>query len=172
VSGGKQVFFPPFTLDTSNQCLQRGSERIALRPKTLAVLAHLVEHPHRLVSKEELMSAAWGEESTPFVGRDAELNRLRHHLELANAGKRQFVFVTGEPGIGKTTLIGALLKTLLISVSVITAVGLCIEQYGAGEAYLPILDLLERMCSLPIRETIIEYLRHSTRRAGSRACLF
>jgi hypothetical protein len=45
--------FPPFRLDTVNECLWRGEgvteERILLAPKALAVLRYLVEHPGRLV---------------------------------------------------------------------------------------------------------------------------
>ena len=41
--------FPPFRLDTVNQCLWRGDdaaeERILLAPKAFDVLRYLVEHP-------------------------------------------------------------------------------------------------------------------------------
>ena len=40
----------------------------------------------------------------PFVGRDAELQELRQAWSLAIAGDRQIVLVSGDPGIGKTTL--------------------------------------------------------------------
>src|SRR5262245_21713986 len=40
-----------------------------------------------------------------FVGRDAELAALANHLDRARDGRRQVVFVTGEAGIGKTTLL-------------------------------------------------------------------
>jgi class 3 adenylate cyclase/pimeloyl-ACP methyl ester carboxylesterase len=43
-------------------------------------------------------------ERTTFVGRDRELERLRHHWERVRTGKRQLVLLTGEPGIGKTRL--------------------------------------------------------------------
>jgi len=102
---------------------------------------------------------AGGESFLPFVGRAAELEQLRHHLELASNTKRQLVFVSGEPGIGKTTLVEAFLKTVLISLGVISALGLCIEQFGTGEAYLPVFDLLERLCSLPGSETLLDCLR-------------
>src|SRR6266849_8534583 len=50
--------FPPFRLDTVNQCLWRGEgpaeERILLAPKAFAVLRYLVEHPGRLVAHPEL----------------------------------------------------------------------------------------------------------------------
>src|SRR6266852_2308964 len=55
--------FPPFRLDTGNQCLWRGDglaeERILLAPKTFAVLRYLVEHPGRLVTHDELFEALW-----------------------------------------------------------------------------------------------------------------
>jgi DNA-binding winged helix-turn-helix (wHTH) protein len=40
-----------------------------------------------------------------FVGRETELEQLHRWLEKALSGKRQIVFVTGEPGIGKTTVV-------------------------------------------------------------------
>jgi hypothetical protein len=40
----------------------------------------------------------------PFVGRDAELQELRQAWRLAVAGNRQILLVSGDPGIGKTTL--------------------------------------------------------------------
>src|SRR5262249_42280198 len=40
-----------------------------------------------------------------IVGRDEELARLTAWLERARAGERQVVFVSGEAGIGKTTLV-------------------------------------------------------------------
>src|SRR6266850_7304134 len=55
--------FPPFRLDTVNQCLWRGDgvaeERILLAPKAFAVLRYLVEHPGRLVTQDELFEALW-----------------------------------------------------------------------------------------------------------------
>src|SRR5262249_12271981 len=40
-----------------------------------------------------------------FVGREAELTQLHQWLEKALRGERQIVFITGEPGIGKTTVV-------------------------------------------------------------------
>ncbi len=45
-------------------------------------------------------------EGSTFVGRDAELARLAHLWEQARAGNRRAVLVAGEPGIGKTHLVG------------------------------------------------------------------
>src|ERR1700757_2586977 len=53
--------FGPFRLDPVNQCLWRGETRITLTPKVFAVLRHLVDHPGRLVTQEELLEAIWPE---------------------------------------------------------------------------------------------------------------
>src|SRR5258705_2968212 len=55
--------FPPFRLDTVNQCLWRGDglteKRLLVAPKAFAVLRYLVEHPGRLVTQNELLEALW-----------------------------------------------------------------------------------------------------------------
>ncbi len=53
--------FGAFRLDTLDQCLWREDVRIALTPKVFAVLRHLVEHPGRLVTQDELLTAIWPE---------------------------------------------------------------------------------------------------------------
>lgn len=45
-----------------------------------------------------------------LVGRDRELELLVRLLEEGRAGSPQIVFVTGEPGIGKTSLLAQLLR--------------------------------------------------------------
>ncbi|HJY79778.1 MAG TPA: winged helix-turn-helix domain-containing protein, partial [Candidatus Binatia bacterium] len=47
-----------------------------------------------------------------LVGRESELRQLHEWLEKALYGERQIVFVAGEPGIGKTTLVDAFLARL------------------------------------------------------------
>src|SRR5437867_4527115 len=56
--------FPPFRLDTVNQCLWRGTDlaaedRITLTPKAFAILQYLVEHPRRLVTHDEFLDVLW-----------------------------------------------------------------------------------------------------------------
>jgi len=56
--------FPPFRLDSVNQCLLRrrdtgDDERIRLTPKAFAVLQYLVENAGRLVTQEELLNSLW-----------------------------------------------------------------------------------------------------------------
>jgi TolB-like protein/DNA-binding winged helix-turn-helix (wHTH) protein/Flp pilus assembly protein TadD len=53
--------FLGFTLDTERQLLVRGNEAVRLRPRTYDVLVYLATHAGRLVSKQELMNAVWGD---------------------------------------------------------------------------------------------------------------
>jgi DNA-binding winged helix-turn-helix (wHTH) protein/predicted ATPase len=96
----------------------------------------------------------------PFVvGRDRELAQLRDSLERARAGERQVVFVTGEPGIGKTTLVEAFLADLTADAGPRVVHGRCIEHYGVSEAYLPLLDAMTRRCRERDGEHTVRLLR-------------
>jgi predicted ATPase len=55
------------------------------------------------------------------------------------------VFVTGEAGIGKTALVEAVVHPLRGDPGLGLGHGQCIEQYGAGEAYLPLLEALGQL---------------------------
>src|SRR5208283_1377813 len=76
-----------------------------------------------------------------FIGRAEPLSRLRRAWDIACSGKRAFVWIAGEPGVGKTTLIEQFTASLG---EVACARGQCVEHYGAGEPYLPFLEALQR----------------------------
>lgn len=77
-----------------------------------------------------------------FVGRNDVLSRIRSSLEKILHGERQIVFVTGEAGIGKTALVDTFARYLAFDQNIRIGRGQCLEQYGTGEAYLPILDAI------------------------------
>lgn len=52
--------FGEYTLDAARGALYRGGEEIHLRPQSFAVLRYLAENAGRLVSKDELFAAVWG----------------------------------------------------------------------------------------------------------------
>ncbi len=93
-----------------------------------------------------------------LVGRETELAQLHKWLERALRGQRQIVFVTGEPGIGKTTLVEAFLQKAAGNGELCIGRGQCIEHYGAGEPYLPVLEALGRLCREPGHERLLEVL--------------
>lgn len=55
----KRLQFDRFVLDLHRGCLLLDGQELALRPKTFAILRHLIENPGRLVSKDELFAAVW-----------------------------------------------------------------------------------------------------------------
>ena len=208
---------PPVRIEAENEWAWCGDRRLELTPKSFAILRHFVDQAGRLVTKEDLLAAVWGdtvvseaaltscirdlrraladtsrtpryietvhrrgfrfigpvERSRPaaasrsgppperpatLVGRDAELARLHAMFDIARDGRRRLVFVTGEPGIGKTTLVETFLGELDAD-AVRIGRGQCVEQYGAGEAYLPMLEALGRMARSPRRDGLVETLR-------------
>jgi predicted ATPase len=95
-----------------------------------------------------------------FVGREPELDQLRHYLEKALRGERQLVFVTGEPGIGKTAFVEAFLSRATKDEKIRVGRGQCVAHYGAGEAYLPWIDALSQLGRSQGKEPLTRLLRH------------
>lgn len=198
-------------LDLENEQLWQGERLVPLRPKPFAVFRFLVEHSDRLVKKEELLTAFWGDavvkegvlktalaeirralgdtgeapryiatlhrrgyrfigqiEISPksseprrpgrepragtesaFVGRQAELASLRAAVGRVVEHRRQLVFISGEPGIGKSTLVDVFLEQLEHRDSFWVARGQCVDQFGAGEPYMPFFEALSRLSKGP-----------------------
>ncbi|MGO9241481.1 MAG: ATP-binding protein [Bryobacteraceae bacterium] len=213
--------FPPFRLDTVNQCLWRcgeaqEQERILLTPKAFAVLQYLLEHAGRLVTQDELLEAVWPDtfvqpevlkyqiadirsvlgdrprnplfietlprrgyqfiaavrESEPaepspsarasparLVGRDGALGKLRNWLCGTLKGQSQIVFITGEPGIGKTALVDEFQRLAVAAEpSLRIARGQCVEGYGGAEAYYPMLQAVGQLCRGPQGNRVVDIL--------------
>ena len=203
--------FGSFRLDLLDQCLWHEGVRIPLTPKLFAVLCHLVDHPGRLVTQDELLGAIWPDtyvqpeilrkyilelrkvlgddpkspryietlpkrgyrflappEEAPLipalaslpgpVGRDPELAALDGHLGTARQGQRQLVLVTGEAGVGKSTLLDAFEQRLAGQGGLRIARGQCVEGFGGKEAYYPILDAFGQLIRGAGAEGIIQVL--------------
>ena len=66
--------FEDCELDTEAYELRRAGEPVQLQPQVFEVLAHLVRHAGRLVTKEELLDGIWGDR---FVSESALTSRLK-----------------------------------------------------------------------------------------------
>ena len=148
--------FDGFRLEPPPGGVWRGDVRLALRPRSLAMLRSLVAHAGRVVTKAELRQHVWGGTHVtdtvlrvsvqeiraalgdtaaapqyletvasqgyrlhvggepedpppltagPIVGRQQEVARLEHWFQRAAQGTRQLVFVSGDIGMGKTTVV-------------------------------------------------------------------
>lgn len=105
------------------------------------------------------------------IGRATELTQLQECVDRARNGRRQLVFITGEPGIGKTTLVNEFLRSLSeqssrrpvsrhpgIPATPRIARGQCVDLYGPTEPYLPILEAVDRLCRASDGAAVIEVL--------------
>ena len=204
------IAFGPFRFDVTHGRLYREDQVISLRPRSLAVLRYLVEHPGRLVTKAEFGQHVWAgahvTESVlrasvkdiraalgdvaaapryletvgrqgyrflgggdlavpalsppgPIVGRQRELDALQGWFQRAATGTHQLVFVSGEGGMGKTTVIDLWLARLAAGSEVRVAWGPCVEHYGEGEPYLPLLGALGQLSRQPGGQAIPAVLR-------------
>jgi predicted ATPase/DNA-binding SARP family transcriptional activator/predicted negative regulator of RcsB-dependent stress response len=83
---------------------------------------------------------------TPFVARERELEKLDRFLHLALADRGRVVFVTGDAGSGKTTLIDEFTQWAMASnEDLIVAGGRCCTQVGIGDPYLPFREILQML---------------------------
>jgi DNA-binding winged helix-turn-helix (wHTH) protein/tetratricopeptide (TPR) repeat protein len=82
-------------------------------------------------------------EAPLLIGREAALTRLRVAFKRASAGERQLIWIAGEAGVGKTSLIQSFLSELPPNVATF---GQCVEHFGTGEPYLPLLEAVKELC--------------------------
>jgi hypothetical protein len=82
------------------------------------------------------------------VGRERERAEIADAFRAAANGRRHVMFVSGEAGIGKTTLVDAALDDLRRTTGPRPVIGRgqCVEQYGGGEPYLPVVEAMAAIC--------------------------
>lgn len=212
-------------VDTAAECIWRDGEQVRVPPKAFLVLRQLMERPHHLITKRDLMDAVWrdtyvsetvlnvaigqlrqalGDDprqprfietvhrrgfrwiapptdesggtrnrsdltSNPsdisseslFVGRADPLAALKLCYARAENRQRQVVFVTGDPGIGKTTLVEEFLRGLPSRTSVLLGRGQCLEAVHAVDPYRPIFEALESVLRDGGAETRALFARHA-----------
>src|SRR5215471_16192316 len=107
-----------------------------------------LEHVRAELAAKCTLSSSTQTFSGNVVGRTRELEKLLAGMDAAFAGQGKVMFVTGEPGIGKTTLFdqlqaGRRARGILCA----TAIGRCSERLGETEAYLPVLEALDTLLS-------------------------
>src|SRR5437867_2224402 len=93
-----------------------------------------------------------GEQLTPLVGRDRELEQLALALDHAQKGHGQVVGVVGEAGVGKSRLFWEFIEShsnrdspILVSSA---------ASYGKATPYLPVIDLLKAYFQIEPRDDV------------------
>ena len=95
----------------------------------------------------------------PLVGRQGEVDTLASWFQRAAQGARQLVFVGGEAGVGKTTVVELWLASLAAGSEVRIAWGQCVEHYAEGEPYLPLLEALGQLSRGPDHQDVVAAFR-------------
>jgi class 3 adenylate cyclase/predicted ATPase len=95
------------------------------------------------------LQRAAGRGFTKFIGRDREMEALRHAAELARAGRGQIVSAMAEPGVGKSRLFYEFKATSTSGWMVLEALSI---SHGKASAYLPVMDLLRNYFEISIAD--------------------
>ena len=117
---------------------------------------------YRFIGK--LQRATLGESDAPttasrLVARENVLSELWQRLRMASSGKAQLIFITGEPGIGKTAVAEEFHRQVADSeTTVYLTHGQCLEGLGVKEAFYPVLEAVGRMCRGPDGARVVDTL--------------
>lgn len=76
--------FGRFTLDCTRRELRRDGQRIPLEPSGYRILAYLVQHRHRAVSRRELMEAVWSDVHVSVSSLYTAMYQLRSTLRAVD----------------------------------------------------------------------------------------
>jgi DNA-binding winged helix-turn-helix (wHTH) protein len=79
IADGNSYRFGQFALDSRQRTLSRSNSPVSLTPRAFDVLLYLVQNPNRLVTKDELLQAVWGD---TFV-EEGNLTQYISHLRKA-----------------------------------------------------------------------------------------
>jgi len=133
------------------------------RPKSPIFIETLARRGYRFIApvRDGVADANLGGDSLSrkLVGRQTVLGELRDSLRKVLRDQRQIVFVTGEPGIGKTTVVDEFQRQATADVPGIRIVrGQCVEGYGGKEPYYPMLEALGQLCRSSEGESVVRTL--------------
>jgi class 3 adenylate cyclase len=119
--------------------------------KGIAEPVHAWRVESALVTESRFDASRGGGALTPLVGREEELDLLLRRWSQAKDGEGQVVLLSGEPGIGKSRILGALRERL--EAQGVHAVRFQCSPYHVNSAFWPISDNFERTLKFGRDET-------------------
>ena len=145
-------------------CIQEIRRALGDRSRDPRFIETVHRRGYRFVARtsdDEPLGAADGlppPSSTPLVGRGHEVASLMDAFDRARRGTRQLCLISGEPGVGKSAVLAEALARMRDQDGVAVTWANCVEQYGSGEPYQPLLDALMRLCRGPGRDHMVATL--------------
>ena len=144
-------------------CIQEIRRALGDQPRNPRFLETVHRRGYRFIARMADAPPAGRAEPPPaqpsaLVGREHELDVLVGAADRARQGVRQLWLIVGEPGIGKSVVLGEALGRIRQRRGIAVTLGNCVEQYGSGEPYQPLLDALMRLCRGPDGESTIAIL--------------
>ena len=88
-----RYYFEQFVLDPAKRTLSRADSAVSLTPKAFDVLLFLVQNPNRLVTKEELLQAVWGDTFVEEGNLTQYISHLRKALDHNSEDSRLIVTI-------------------------------------------------------------------------------
>jgi predicted ATPase len=92
------------------------------------------------------------------VGREQELVRIETLVQALACGQRQTIFITGDTGIGKTSLVDVACRQMTAMLSATIAYGQCVEGLSKTENYYAVMEILRHLCASAVGETATRIL--------------
>lgn len=97
-----------------------------------------------------------------LVGRASEQALLCEALQQVGGGNSRALLMSGEPGVGKTTLVDGFARWVEAQAPRYwLARGQCAAHHGAREPYMPLLEALGRFCRGPDRSRFLTLLEQN-----------
>src|SRR5262249_45666761 len=86
--GGLSAGLPPVRIDAENESAWCGERRLPLTPRVFAVLRYLVQHPRRLITKDDLLATVWRDVIVSDAALASCIRDLRRALGDSSRGPR------------------------------------------------------------------------------------
>jgi class 3 adenylate cyclase/tetratricopeptide (TPR) repeat protein len=119
--------------------------------KGIAEPVHAWRVERALATESRFDAHRSGSDLTPLVGRGEELDLLLRRWSQAKDGEGQVVLLSGEPGIGKSRILGALRQRL--EAQGVQALRFQCSPYHVNSAFWPIIDNFELTLKFTREET-------------------
>jgi DNA-binding winged helix-turn-helix (wHTH) protein/tetratricopeptide (TPR) repeat protein len=119
-----------------------------------------VEAARAALASKSIAAPAEARFTGHVVGRSKELAEMLSGFEIACSGQGSVLCISGEPGIGKSTLVERFFtEQRLRGLNCAIAIGRCSESLAASEAYLPVLEALESLLTGASRHQMAEMMK-------------